>query len=60
MPVAKSQTQQTVGHEAFSSASLWLANVAREGKRVGDRQTAEPVVYRGHVPLAAIRFRQRT
>ena len=45
------QRQPTVGHEAFASASVWLENVAREGKRVGDRQTAEPVVYKGHVPL---------
>ncbi|CAK8995458.1 F-box protein [Durusdinium trenchii] len=43
--------QWNVGHDAFSSASVWLENVARQGKRVGDRQTAEPVVYKGDMTL---------
>lgn len=40
-----------MGHDALSSACIWLDNVAREGKRVGDRQTEQAVVYRGDMTL---------
>ncbi|CAJ1398106.1 unnamed protein product [Effrenium voratum] len=39
------------GHDALAAASVWLDNVAREGKRVGDRLTVEPVLHKGDVSL---------
>jgi len=39
----------------MSAASVWLDNVASQGKRIGDRVTDEPVLYKGDVSLRDLR-----
>ncbi|CAE7864183.1 unnamed protein product [Symbiodinium sp. KB8] len=49
------KTSWNVGHDAMSAASVWLDNVASQGKRIGDRVTDEPVLYKGDVSLRDLR-----
>eukprot|EP00931_Biecheleriopsis_adriatica_P056573 TRINITY_DN33525_c0_g1_i1.p1 TRINITY_DN33525_c0_g1~~TRINITY_DN33525_c0_g1_i1.p1 ORF type:complete len:595 (-),score=132.43 TRINITY_DN33525_c0_g1_i1:75-1859(-) len=43
------------GHDAFSAASVWLNNIARDGKRAFDRQTEEDVNNTGALTLRELR-----